>query len=319
VALAHPARAGRGSRRGPSRRAGKTWAKAIVFLIPGLVIYSLFLLYPLVTAVTYSFFDWQGTVRGAFTGIQNYLYLFTESEVGQQLPRAFMNNTLIFLGNVVMQLGLGLALAVLLMRRPKFRRFFQTAITIPYLVNPLVIGFLFNLILSPQLGPLNTLLRAVGLGDQAQPWLGQESTILPIVILVGAWQWVGFPMLVFSAALASVPPEYVEAARIDGASAWRTFRSILFPLITPAIGAVTVLGFVMSFNTFGLVIGLTDQRGGVLGAADTLTLMFYRTAFGPSVNAIGISSAIAVLIFVFVFTVAVVLNRLLRKREEALT
>lgn len=319
MALAHPARAGRDVRRGPSRRAGKTWAKAFVFLLPGFVIYSLFLLYPLVTAVTYSFFDWQGTVRGAFSGLQNYFYLFTESDIGEQLPKAFMNNTFIFLGNVVMQLGLGLALAVLLMRRPRFRRFFQTAITVPYLVNPLVIGFLFNLILSPQLGPLNTLLRAVGLGDAAQPWLGQEATILPIVILVGAWQWVGFPLLVFSAALASVSPEYVEAARIDGASPWRIFRSILFPLITPAIGAVTVLGFVMSFNTFGLVIGLTDLRGGVLGAADTLTLMFYRTAFGPSVNAIGISSTIAVIIFVFVFTVALVLSRLLRKREEALS
>ena len=81
---------------------------------------------------------------------------------------------------------------------------------------------------------------------------------------------------------------------------------------------MTVLAFVMSFNAFGLVIGLTDLRGGVLGAADTLTLMFYRTAFGPSVNAIGVSSAIAVIIFLFVFTVAMLLNRVLRKREEAL-
>jgi raffinose/stachyose/melibiose transport system permease protein len=318
VALTAAARTGRGSRRGPSRRTGKTWVNALVFLVPAFVLYSLFLLYPLVTAVTYSFFDWQGTVRGAFSGITNYVYLFTESEIGEQLPKAFLHNTLIFVGNVVIQLGLGMTFAVLLMRRARFRRFFQTAITVPYLVNPLVIGFLFNLILSPQLGPLNSLLRAVGLDDAAQPWLGQESTILPIVILVGAWQWVGFPMLVFSAALASVSPEYVEAARIDGASAWRTFRSILFPLILPAVGAVTVLAFVNSFNTFGLVMGLTDQRGGVLGAADTLTLMFYRTAFGTSVNAIGISSAIAVIIFVFVFSVAMLLNRVLRKREEAM-
>lgn len=315
---------GRGSSRGPSRpgrtgRKGKTWRGALLFLAPAFVVYSLFLLYPLATAVSYSFFDWSGTLRNGFNGIANYIALFTDSDVGKALPGAFRNNMLIFLGNLFIQLTLGLACAVLLMRRPKFRRFFQTAITIPYLVNPLAIGFLFNLILSPQLGPLNSLLRAVGLDSWAQPWLGQPSTMLPIVILVGAWQWVGFPMLIFSAALAGVSPEFEEAARIDGASHWRTFRSVLFPLITPAIGAVTVLGFVSSFNTFALVIGLTDIHGGVFGAADTLALIFYRTAFGTGVNAIGLSSAIAVLLFIFIFGVAMILNRFLQRREKELT
>ncbi|MFC4554994.1 carbohydrate ABC transporter permease [Georgenia faecalis] len=311
-----PTRSGSTTR---SARSGKGWRQALVFLAPAFVLYSLFLMYPLVTAVSYSFFEWRGTVRGAFAGLDNYAALFGSSTFGGAFANAFWNNVLIFAGNLAVQLTVGLGCAVLLMHRTRFRRFFQTAITVPYLVNPLAIGFLFTLVFSPQLGPINNILRDVGLGDWAQPWLGQESTILPIVIAVGAWQWVGFPVLIFSAALASIPPEYEEAARLDGASPWRIFRSVTLPLLTPAIGSVTVLGFVSSFTTFALVIGLTDLRGGLSGAADTLMLIFYRTAFGPGVNAVGTSSAIAVLIFVVVFGVAVVFNRIMRRREEALT
>jgi raffinose/stachyose/melibiose transport system permease protein len=139
------------------------------------------------------------------------------------------------------------------------------------------------------------------------------------VIAVNAWQWVGFPMLLFAAALAGIPDEYRDAARVDGANAWQAFRRVTLPLLTPAIGTVSVLTFVGNFNIFGLVYAMGGSTGNPAGATDVLGLLFYRTAFqSGGVNGIGLSSALAVLMFILIFGTSLVATRVLRRRTEAL-
>jgi len=291
----------------------------LVFLGPALLLYSMFVVYPLFTALQYSVFEWKGTVRAGFVGLANFVELFTRSPQNTQLGNAFLHNVLFFVGTMAVQNTLGLTFAVLLHRARFARRFFQTAFTMPYLVSPLVVGYLWLLILNPTFGPVNTLLRAVGLDALALPWLGDPTTALPVAILVNAWQWVGFPMLLFAAALAGIPEEYTEAARTDGASAWQIFRRITLPLLTPAIGTVTVLTFIGNFNIFALVYAIGGSQGGPAGATDVLGLLFYRLAFGSaSVNAIGESSALAVLMFAVIFGVSMVATWYLRRREAGL-
>jgi raffinose/stachyose/melibiose transport system permease protein len=160
----------------------------------------------------------------------------------------------------------------------------------------------------------------VGLGSLALPWLGSPHLALPVVILVNAWQWLGFPMLLFSAALAGIPQEYEEAARVDGATGWQSFRRILLPLLTPAIGTVSVLTFIGNMDVFSLIYGMEGSTGSPGGATDVLGLLFYRTAFqSGSPNAIGRSSALAVLMFVFIFGTSLLATRFLRRREARLT
>ncbi len=305
----------------PSRAGGSAppFRVLAVFLTPALALYSVFVVYPLFSALQYSLFDWEGTARRGFAGLQNFVDLFTTFPLDEQLVRAFGHNVVFFIGVMLIQNTLGLTFAVLLHRRRLTRRLFQTLYTLPYLVSPLVVGYLWVLMLRPQFGALNTLFETVGLESLSQPWLGQPDTALPVMILINAWQWVGFPMLLFGAALGGIPQEYDDAARVDGASGWKAFSRITLPLLTPAIGTVTVLTFIGSFNLFALAYAIGGSKGDPAGSIDVLGLVFYRTAFDGGLNAIGHSSALAVLMFVFIFGVAVAANRFLRRREAELT
>lgn len=295
------------------RRAG------LVFVLPALILFGVFIAYPLLTALSYSFFDWTGILRGEFVGLQNYVTLFTTQPYSQDIPNAFVHNILLFAGAMVFQNTVGLALATLLHRIRRFKQFFQTMYTLPYLVSPLVIGYLWSLMLSPLFGPVNATLRAVGLEELALPWLGDPQTAIWVVVFVTAWQWIGFPVLLYGAALGGIPQEVDEAASIDGANAWQRFRSITLPMLVPAIGTVSVLTFIGSMEAFPIPYALGGSQGNPAGATDVLSLLFYRTAFeSGSSNAIGTSSAIATLLFLFIFGISMLITWLMRRAERKL-
>ena len=288
------------------------------FLAPALVLYTVFIVYPLLSALQYSLFRWEGTRRVAFAGLGNFVDLFTRYPFDVQLVRAFWHNAAFFAGTMAIQNTLGLAFAVLLYRNRFAKRFLQTCFTLPYLLAPLVVGYLWSLILNPIFGPFNALLRDVGLEPLALPWLGDPRTALPVIILVNAWQWVGFPMLLFAAALAGIPDELTDASTVDGANGWQRFWHVTLPLLTPAIGTVSVLTFVGNFNVFGLVFAMGGSEGSPAGSTDVLGLMFWRTAFRGDLEAIGRSSALAVLMFVVIFGVSLLAQHVVRRREEQL-
>lgn len=312
--------AGRGQSAAPGRaRRPRLWL-LLAFLLPGLLLYTVFIVYPLISALQYSLFRWSGTRQGGFAGLANFGDLFTRYPLSEQVWRALEHNALFFAGTMLVQTTAGLAFAVLLFRSRRGKRFLQTAFTLPHLVSPIVVGYLWAAMLNPQFGVVNATLRAVGLDALAQPWRGDPHLALPVAILVNAWQWVGFPMLLFGAALAGIPEEYHEAARCDGASAWHTFRRVTLPLLTPAIGIVSVLTFVGNFNVLDLIYSLEGSQGNPAGATDVLGLLFYRTAYqNPDANAIGQSSALAVCMFVLIFGTALAASRIFRRMEDRLT
>jgi raffinose/stachyose/melibiose transport system permease protein len=291
----------------------------LAFLLPGLLLYTVFIVYPLVSALQYSLFRWSGTRQSGFAGPANFGDLFTRYPLSDQMWRALEHNVVFFVGTMLVQNTAGLTFAVLLFRARRGRRFLQTAYTLPHLVSPIVVGYLWAQMLNPQFGVVNATLRAVGLDALAQPWRGDPHLALPVAIGVNAWQWIGFPMLLFGAALAGIPEEYHEAARCDGASPWHAFRRVTLPLLTPAIGIVSVLTFVGNFNVLDLIYSLEGSQGNPAGATDVLGLLFYRTAYqNPDANAIGQSSALAVCMFVLIFGTALVASRVFRRMEDRL-
>ena len=300
------------------------WRTAIAFVLPAFALYSVFIVYPLVSALADSFWTWQGTARTGFAGLDNFRSLFTQFPLNRQLRAAFWHTVIFFVGTMIVQNTFGLLIAVLLSERRFGKRFLQAAYALPYLIGALVVGYLWNLLLSPEFGPVNKAMSNVGLGSLTRAWLGDPSTALPVVILINAWHYIGFPILLFGAALAGLPQEYGDASRVDGANAWQRFRLITLPLLTPAIGLVSILTFISCFNAFELVYALSGTQGnqptGPGGATDLLGLIFYRVAFQEGgENAIGQSSAIAALMFVLIFGVAVLANRYFRRREALLT
>lgn len=297
--------------------AGLTLGTGMLFVLPALVLFTVFILYPLLTALGYSFFDWRGVVRNGFVGLDNYVTVFTRLPYKDEVGNAFAHNFLLFGGAMLFQNTVGLLIATLLHRIGRMKRFFQTIFTLPYLVSPLVIGYLWSLMLSPLFGPVNALLRQVGLGDFAQPWLGNPSTAIWVVVLVTAWQWIGFPILLYGAALGGISDEIDEAASLDGATPGQRFRHITLPLLVPAIGTVSILTFIGSMESFPIPYALGGSTGSPAGATDVMSLLFYRTAFeSGSTNAIGVSSAIAMLLFVVIFGVAIAMRWYLDKRER---
>lgn len=292
---------------------------ALLFVLPALVLFAVFIVYPMLTMFSYAFFEWRGTARGAFSWFDNFVTVFTRPPFTTDLPRAALHNLLFFLGLMVAQNTLGLAIAYVLQRRPRTRRALQTIYATPYLLGPIIVGYLWSLLLSPLFGPVNAFLRGIGLGDLAVNWLGEPSTALWVVVVVSAWQWIGFPVLLYGAALGGVPQELSEAAHMDGATQRQVFFRITLPMLLPAIGTISVLTFVFSMEVFALPYAFGGSTGSPAGAIDFVSLLFYRVAFGSgATDAVGHASALAVLLFVVSFGVAYGATRVLRRTEQRL-
>ncbi len=211
--------------------------------------------------------------------------------MNEQLGSALWHNVLFFIGTMAVQNTIGLGLAVLLHRTKRGKRLFQTLYSTPYLLSPLIVGYLWAMLLSPTFGPINEALRAIGLDAFALPWLGQPNTALPVLILIKRLAVDRRAAADLRSSVGGIPAELEEAAQLDGASHWRLFWAVRFPLIMPAVGVITVLTFIGCFNIFDLVYALGGSNGGPSGSMDVLGLLYYRLAFDGGTNAIGDSSA----------------------------
>jgi raffinose/stachyose/melibiose transport system permease protein len=291
----------------------------IAFLLPALAIYILFMALPLLGSIRLSLYTGEGIVPKTFVGLANFQTLITHPIWSARLANALRNTFVLFLIHMGVQNTLGLLFAVLLTNKIRGRSVYRTIIFLPATLSVLVIGFLWRLILNPQWGALPLLLKAVGLKELVHPWLGDVRYALIAISLVSCWQWVGLPTMMYLAALLGIPDEYDEAARVDGASAWKTFWLIKFPLLLPIIGIVSVLTFIGNFSAFDIVYAMATARGDPDGSTDIMGSMFYRTGIGGEVLSghmdAGMGAAIAVVIFI-VLLVGVFAWLYLSRRQE---
>ena len=242
---------------------------------------SVFSIYPMAGSVWLSLFNQSGSGVETFVGLQNYVTLFTNDLWAPQFWNAFIHNIYFFLIHFFVQNPIGLLLASLLTAATlRFRGAFRTIYFLPTLLSFVIVGFIWQLILSPIWGVAKGFLDILGLSFLFQPWLGKPETALTALGLISVWQFVGIPMLLFYAALISIPEELVEAARVDGASSWIAFWRIKFPLILPTVGVVSILTFVGNFNAFDLIYTTQGALAGPNFATDIFGTFFYRTFFG---------------------------------------
>ncbi len=294
----------------------------IIFLIlPPLLFLTLFVVYPIITALAYAFFDWNGLARGDFIFLQNFYDILFKEPFATWTRNAFLHNIIVFVTLMVVQNGLGFLLAYALWRELPGARFHRIAVFLPVVLSTVIVGFLWKLFLHPLFGLVNQALNTVGLGELAQPWLGQGSTALGALILVNAWHWVGFPTLIYLAGMQRIPGEVMDAARMDRDSEWQIITRIVWPLIAPSATIVFILTFIGSFNWFELPYIMAGLDGSPYGSTDVLGLYFYRTAFGnqsAGTQDFGHGSALAVITFLFIAVVAAFWTIRLRNREVEL-
>ena len=278
------------------------------FVTPALLIVSVFILLPLFMSLFNSFFNWNQLLRGTFTGLGNFKKLFFTFPYNERFWNALKHNGIWFCCTMLIQNSLGLLFGYALSKKIAGHGFFKRVFFIPVLFSIVAVGFLWGMYLKND-GLVNSFLNLLDLPSLRRAWLGDESTATFAIIATNIWRWVGFPSLVFLAAIDSIDQSCIEAAYIDGVSEMGLFWKIIFPLIIPSITVITVLTIIGSLNVFEQIYTMTDLGGGPNYSTDTIGTLFYRTAFG-SVDTgnpeIGIGSTIAVIIYIMTFCISLV-------------
>lgn len=285
----------------------RTWKSAMVFLLPALVLYCIFMVYPIMQSIQLSFFKWSGkaTIEPEFVGLANYVKMFKDP-----IFRKAFGNTLVYMAiNVCVQIPLGLLLALFLSRPRKGQRFYKMAFFMPVILSATAVSLMWKFILSGQNGLLNTILTTVGLGNYTHVWLGEAGTVMSSIALVGAWQGVGYVMILLLAALVNVSDSILEQSVIDGASWWQRTWYITIPLIKDAIKTNIVLLIIGSIKVCDIVYVMTG--GGPFFSSEVLTTYMYTSSFKNGV--FGYGSAIATFIFVFGALLTLLTNKLMKK------
>lgn len=274
-----------------------------VFMLPTLLLYILFQGYPIITSAWYSMLDWSGmTMNATFVGLQNFKELLADPLFKNSIVNSF--KYMIF--SVPIQLILSLVIAYILTSIiRKGATVFRTMYFIPVITMASIVGIIMIFIFGGT-GPINQVLALLGI--DTINFLGDEKTALFTVVLIGIWKDLGTYMIYWIAALQSVSQDVYEAAKIDGAGKFRTFTDVVFPLILPIGGVITVLCVIGSLKVFDIVQTMTN--GGPYFATDVVATFVYRTAYSSTTGSprLGYASAAALLFGLMVVTIGVVLN-----------
>ena len=265
------------------------WAIALLFLLPALAVYILYVLYPIAQSFIYSLQEWSGIGEGTYIGLANY----REALQDGIFWRALWNNIILVVASILIQLPVALALALLLSSQFRGWRVFRAIYFFPLLLSTVAIGLVWIQIFNPTFGLLNGALGVLGLENLQQAWLGNESTALPAIILVVCWQYIPFYMILFIAGLTTIPEDLYEAAKLDGSSKWESFWNITLPLLRPIIRTGAILSLIGSLKFFDLVWVMTG--GGPNRATELMATYMYERAFFTF--RMGYGSAIANLLF----------------------
>jgi len=278
-----------------------------IFLLPSIILYTIFVLEPIIQSFLLSLKEWDGlSQQKTFVGLQNYADLITSS----QFWNAFLNNT-IWAALSIIPIALGFLLAIIVYQRKIIANtVFRVCFLFPFIMSQVITGVIWGWIYNPEWGTVNKLLQLVGLEKLVTPWLSNPNTVLIAVNLVGGWTWYGFCMIIFLAGLQSISGSVYEAARIDGASEVQILYYITIPLLRNHLKTLTIITLMFSFKVFDLVYVMT--RGGPYNSSEVVGLLIYKEAF---INRnIGSASAIAIFLILLVSLIYVV--PLLYERKE---
>src|SRR6476619_5017684 len=292
-------------RPGSSRRSRK-WLTIGLFLLPGLALYLVFVIAPILQAAHFSLYRWNGlTPLTDFIGLKNYQAAFASSVFWGALG----NNVTVIILSLTIQIPFSLALAVLLNRRFRGRAVFRLLFFVPYVLSEAITGIVFRLLLQPD-ALVDSGLTTVGLGGLIQDWLGNTDVVMLTLFVIISWKYFGFHMILLLAGLQGIPREIEVAALIDGAGRGQAFRYVTLPLIGPTLRVSIFLSVIGALQLFDIVWVMTG--GGPLNASTTMAVNMFKTGFEK--QQMGYGSAFAVLLFLCALVVALLYQRLVLRR-----
>jgi len=286
-------------RTGSPRRA-RDYVTIALFLLPAIILFVLFLIYPIFRSVYYSLFNWNGLGPATkFIGLNNFKQILTD----QVFLKAMENCIIIVVFSLAIQLPLALLLAIMVGRDLPGRVFFRSIFFMPFVISEVITAIIWISMFSPdpENGFINALLILIP-GVHAQNFLGNINQVMACVFVVLTWKYFGLHMLLFMAGLQNIPRELEEAAMIDGAKRWQSVWFVTVPLLGTTIRTITLLSVLGSLTQFNLVWILT--RGGPVNASEMMATYMYRYAFIRYQLGYGSAVALVMLVFCLIFSVA---------------
>jgi len=295
----------------------KKWP--VLFLAPYFISYFLFFIYPTIYSFVISLTDWDSVVGASnkkFIGLLNYIRIFTKDK----LFFKSLGNTFFFMIIYIPILIMGgLLLAVLLYKLKKFNRIFQTINVLPYITTPVAIGIIFSFLFDWSTGIVNIALMKMGVIQEGINWLGVAATARLVVIFLIVWKNLGYYLLIYLAALSTVPEDITEAAMVDGASNWQVFWKITVPYLKPITIFLVLTSIISGFQLFDEPFLLFSNINANLGGPDrscmTAMMYFFDQTFKSSTK-IGYGAAISYALFIIILIVSGIVSKIVSRKED---
>lgn len=277
---------------------------AYLFLLPNLVGFLIFTLIPIVCSMGLSFMEWDSANPMVFVGFENFKRLWTDDTFKISL----WNTVYYSVFTVPLTMAAALGLAIILNQKMKGINIFRTIFFFPHVASLVAIAVVWNLLFHPTLGPVNNILRFLGIANPPG-WTSSVDWAMPVIIIVSIWKSMGYYMILYLSGLQAIPRELYEAAKVDGANSFQRFKSITLPMLTPTTFFVSIMLTIACFKVFDLVSVMTN--GGPGRATNVLVFNIYNTAF---INyEFGYASAISMILFIIVLAITIVQFRAEKK------
>mgnify|MGYP001193201171 FL=1 len=279
---------------------------SVAFAIPSIIVYSVLLAVPILIALLLSFTSWNGIGEIKYIGFNNFLRIFKDKSLGI----AIENTVLVTVVQLIICNVLGLFMAMLVNRTDRLTSILRTFYFIPYVLSSVAIAFVWKAIFAYN-GVINTILKTVGLEKWITAFTSNRKGALICIIIVGIWNTLGYYMMIYLAALQSVPQELYEAAKVDGVNNWTKFWHITLPLITSGTMISVLMGLINGLKAYDIVKVMTD--GGPGNSTETIVYSIVR--YGSSNNMMGYASALAVALFLAIAVFTLIVIRFFRNKE----
>lgn len=282
---------------------------ANILYVPALLFFSLFIFYPFAKGLIVSFSEWDGySAHSTFVGLQKYIRLFQDPDF-----YTVLKNTLIYgVGSTLLQSVFGLAYALFLDRKSRGVAIVRTIVFMPVVISAIIMGYIWHFIFQFDGGALNDIMNLFGF--EAVDWMGNGARSVWIMTIINTYQYFGIAMVIFLAGLQSIPKEYYEAAKIDGASSISEFKNVTLPMLMPSITVCVVLNVIGGLKLFDIIVAMTN--GGPGYESSSISTMMYQLFFVR--NDAGYASALGNIMFLIIGLISLTSLLSLRKKEVEL-
>ncbi|MFC5653543.1 carbohydrate ABC transporter permease [Paenibacillus solisilvae] len=277
----------------------------IAFIVPTLLLYALFFIYPVIVSFVYGFYQWDGVSAKVFIGFDNFMRLMQD----EIFVKAFINNMYFMAFSLLVNIPLVFLIAIMISKIRRMRGFYKSAVFVPVVISTATVAILFGVLYDLDSGLLNQILRAAGLPEQE--WLSNPHLAMISILLANAWQNIGFFIVLCLAAILNIPKEVGEASQIDGVNAWNETWKITLPLVRPVLFVMLLLTVSGTLKVLDIVQIMTN--GGPFQSTEVMSTYMLKVGFRSM--ELGYGSAIGVAMFVITIIMTGILQKVSKSEE----